>query len=54
VFEFGSSIGSKAANLEYMSPILSFIIQSFIKHFHDLDEVIPVNNGASVLLASHD
>jgi hypothetical protein len=37
-----------------MSPILAFIIQSFIKHFHDLDEVIPVNNGASALLASHD
>jgi hypothetical protein len=37
-----------------MSPILAFIIQSFIKHFHDLDEVIPVNNSASALLVSHD
>jgi hypothetical protein len=36
-----------------MSPILAFVIQSFIQHFHDLDEVISANHGSLALLADH-
>ena len=30
----------QVSHLEHMSPVLAFVIQTFVKHFHDLYEIL--------------
>ena len=39
-------------HLEYVSPVLALVIQSLVKHLHDLNEVIPIIYRPSGLLSA--